>query len=635
MPSSALRRKRKAAQQGHLASRRSDLYGAAVGAVVALLVFLAGAWSISEMQRAQTPTLTDSTQRLGVSVGRSVAQTIQLALGYGIPFDQIYDVQGYLEEVMSANAELAAIRIQNLQGDIAYSRERTIETGDKDFYHPLEVTVWIIHQGQRVGHVGLTMSGEATWDVSLHQYLLLIALTLLAGLATLMAVRILLVERWELPRSHLMASLSATARGNFSDFSKLPDVSPVTQVSHLAERARAPVRDRAREVSYLAEELKSIDLDGSLGRRVDVAVEEVERSYRFDRPQRLEADLWWPGWLNLLLVLVGTMTLPLIGGFAADRVGFNLLASSAATAALALEAIGGLLGLLVAVAWKCRGPLRRIVHGLSIVLAAGAIGVTYELHDLTPFLALRPVAGFAVFFTVFSVIQAPGRSLRGPWYCGMLLLAGLVIGPALGSLLADGFGRRLAFLVTGVLVLLVGLPLSFFTHPARRLRGGVRRIWRQSAMAAAGITACSGLLGLYVGAVIDRHDYALLGSFFGYVGVGFVLGLLLRRPALAPPALILAIVSSWLPYPVDAVLCGTLLFLGLAIGLQIAPGWRYPTGLTGLTAGLSGLILGPAVVLLALYLELSTPVWITILLAFPIVTAFVAGRPLRRRAGAE
>ncbi len=621
-------------KQGHLASRRSDLYCAAVGVLTALLVALAGLWIIKEMQQEQAASLNDSTQRLGISVGRSVAQTVQLALGYGIPFDQLHGVSDYLAEVLQANPELAAIIIHDLEFAQRYELTSGSEAVDAAFHEPQRVTVWITHKGQQVGHVDLTLTGANTWEVSLHQFLLLMAATFLAGLATTIAIRILLAERWELPRAHLMASLSATARGTFADFSKLIHISPITQVADLAERARAPVRSRAREVFYLAEELRSIDIDGSLGGKVTNSVAEVEQRFRFERPACLELDRWWPGWLNLILLLVGTMTLPLIGGYAADRVGFNLLSGTAAAAALVLEALGGLLGLAAALLWKQAGAIRRLAHLIAMIAAAAATAWTFDLRDLTPFLLFRPVAAFAIWFTVFSVMQAPGRSLRGPWYCAGLLLVGLVLGPMLGSLLADGIGRRAAFLTSGVLVFVAGVPLSFFTYPAERARRGLAEIWRQGAMVAAGSTASAGIVAFYGGAVIDRHDYALLASFMGCIGIGFGLGLIVRRPPLAPWVLVLAIALIWLPIPINALLCGTLFFLGVALGLQISYGWRRPTGLSGLAAGLFGLGLGPAIAQAALYLGLGAPLWISALLAFPLLVSLFfrrTGRRSRRR----
>ncbi len=639
MPSSRTYRGRARAKQGHLASRRSDIYCALMGLLVALSVAIAGLWTIDRMQDEQVSSLMDSTKRLGISVGRSVAQTFELALYSGIPFDQIYGASDYLKEVLNANPELAAIRIVERSAAAAtppkdYSISRVIDSVDSGFYRPQTVEIPIVHKGQRAGTVELTLTGESTWGVTLHQYLLLAAATLLSGLGISMIARIVVAERLELPRAHLMASLSATARGNFADFSRLPGPSPVTQLSYLAERARAPVRIRAREVSYLAEELKSIDIDGSITRRVEQATQPVEECYRFDRPARLEFDHWWPGWLNLLLVLTGTMTLPLVSGFAADRVGFNLLASSAGAAALALEALGGLAGLLLALAWKQKSPLRRLIHLLAIVAAGLAISWTHYLRDLTPFLLVRPVAGFAIWFTVFSVIQAPGRSLRGPWYCGFLLLTALVVGPMTGSLVADIVGRRDAFYATGILVVLTGLPLCFVTYPAQRLYHGKRQVWRQAALVAAGVTACAGIVALYGGAVIDRHDYALLATFLGCIGVGIGVGLLLNRLTLVPFCLALAIAAIWLPYPINAVLCATLFFLGLAMGLQISQGWRRPTGLAGLTAGLFGLALGPAITLSALYLGLEAPAWITVLLLLPFLVSLIirsgGRRPSRR-----
>lgn len=618
-------------KQGHLASRRSDLYAAAIGISVALYVAVAGFWIVSDIQRQQVDDLRQATERLGLSIGRSVAQSVELALGYGIPFERLYGVPEYLVDVMRTNPELASVVIEDATETHRYALEDLPDLVESAFYETFEISVWITQGGTRVGDVQIVLTGASSWRVSLHQYLLLLAAALLSGLGAMALIRILLTERWEIPRAHLMASLGANARGIFADFSRIHHESPVTNISLLAERARAPVRSRAREVAYLAEELRSIDIDGSVSKKVDDALVEVEARYRFERPTRLEQDLWWPGWLSLCLLLVGTMTLPLIGSFAADRVGFTLLASSAGALALSLEALGGLLGLAAAVLWQQRGPLRKAVHLLTILAAGFATAWTYDLRDLTPFLLARPLSAFAVWFTLFSVIQAPGRSRRAPWYCAFLILAGMVLGPLLGSLLADGIGRRGAFLTSGILVVLVGTPLCFLAAPSQRLRRRVGGLWRQGATIGAAAAAAAGIIAFFGGAVIDRHDYALLAVFLGFLGAGFALGLVLRRQRLTPLALLAAIALVWLPYPINALLFGALFFLGLSMGLQISVGWRRATGPTGLAAALLGLMAGPLIALGAISLGVKDPLWISVLLLLPLLVSLTSRRTSSRQ----
>ncbi len=622
-------------KQGHLASRRSDLYSAVLGALVAVYIAVAGYWIVSDIQQQQVTDLRQATERLGNSIARSIAQSVELALGYGIPFDRLYGVLDYLDEVLQTNPELASVVIEDASETGRYALMNETDPVSGSFHEPFEISVWITQNGGRVGQVTVGLTGASGWSVALHQYLLLLAAALLGGLGTTAYIRILLTERWEIPRAHLMASLAANARGIFADFSRIGHESPVTNIYHLAERARAPVRSRAREVTYLAEELRSIDIDGSVTKNVDQALAEVDARYRFERPARFEQDLWWPGWLSLGLLLVGTMTLPLIGSFAADRVGFNLLASSAGALALSLEAIGGLLGLAAAVLWQQRGPPRVAVHLLAVLAAGIATAWTYELRDLTPFLLSRPLSAFAVWFTLFSVMQAPGRSLRAPWYCAFLVIAGMVLGPLLGSLVADGVGRRGAFLVSGILVVLVGIPLCFLTSPARRLRIRIGGLWRQGADVGAAAAATAGIVAFFGGAVIDRHDYALLASFLGMLGIGFALGLILRKPAVTPIMLVVSIGLIWLPYPINVLLFGSLFFLGLAMGLQISVGWRRATGPNGLAAALIGLLIGPLIALGAISLRIEATLWVSLLLAIPLLVSLLGRARSLRRGGAD
>ena len=62
-------------RRGHLASRRSDLQVALVGLLLAILVGLAGLWTMERIEAAQRAPLRDATDRLSYAVARAVADT--------------------------------------------------------------------------------------------------------------------------------------------------------------------------------------------------------------------------------------------------------------------------------------------------------------------------------------------------------------------------------------------------------------------------------------------------------------------------------------------------------------------------------------------------------------------------------
>jgi len=614
--------------RGHLASRRSDLQAAAIGAMVALLVACAGYWTVHRIETQQTALLGDSTDRLGYSVARAVAATVERGLSYGIPFDQLYGVSEYLDEVLAANPEIAAIWIRDPDGLAVYGVERNRR---KAAYGPgrhSEVGVWVTVDERRVVLVTLETAGTAAAHVVRHQYTLIIALSLAAGVLTGLLLRISLIELWDLPRSHLMASLNATARGVFADFSRIRRKSPISKIGRLAAEARAPVRATARDTAALRDELQAIDLDGSLTRQVTAAVGALFDRYRFERPARLESDSSWSGWANLLLVMVAAMSVPLVGGFAADRVGFNELASASAAAALGAEGLGALIGLLASrpiQARRSRGPLVL----LAVALAGGGTILVAGLHDLTPFIALRFATSLCLWFAVGALLPAPERSLRTPWLCGLLLLIAISLAPLSGDLLADGLGRRDAFLAIGLLVLLFGIPLSLQPTPTTgRVRKSVP--WLAFAGLASATAAVAGIVPFYLGAALERHDYALTAACFGVLGGGIALGLVLRWAPFAAVPMALAAASVWLPLADYASIGVAMILLGIGVGCLCTGPWRFAVSTVGLLSGLAGLVVGPALSMAAISVGLDEQVWMCLLLALPLLVALVTTAAERR-----
>ncbi|GAB5467238.1 MAG: hypothetical protein Kilf2KO_02680 [Rhodospirillales bacterium] len=603
-------------ERGHLASRRSDLQAALIGLLLAGLVAVAGWWVTLQIQRAQTDVLEIRTEVLGASVARAVGRTVERALDYGIPFDQLNGVTDYLEEVLEANPELARVEVRSRDGWHTFVVERQERHARGEDEAPIEYTTVIYKEDTRVGDVTLVAAGAVIASVQRHQLTLVLACALAAGLVGAAVMRVFLAEHWDLPRGHVMANLGAMARGVFAEASKIRRASPLGRLARSGQEAREPVHTLAREVAFLEDELRSIDIDGSLGTRVDKAVDGALQRYRFEQQARPGDDRWWAGWWNLLLLVAGTMTLPLIGGFAADRVGFGDDASAAAAAVLALEALGGLLGLVAA----RRLPLHRFRILLVLVptlLASAATIAVAEVRDLLPFLALRFATGFCIWFVVASIVLTPGYSQRGPWYCALLLLFGLVLGPLMGVLLADGLGRRAAFVATGLALLLAGLTLALRQPNLRRLSRQERGSWPQALGFAASLSACSGLIAFDIGSVEDRHDYAAVAAAIGLLGSGLGLGLVLRHAIVAPLALVAATVVIWLPHSHDSLVAVMSGFLGLSIGAQITRGWR-PGEPAGLAAALSGLGLGPALAVGAIHLGLTTETWLTLLFLIPL-----------------
>ncbi|MEO1192677.1 MAG: hypothetical protein AAFY02_13025 [Pseudomonadota bacterium] len=593
-------------RHGQITDRRSDLMAGAVGVLLALVVGLAGVWITQQIQRQQAGLLEYRTEVLGASVARSVAQSVERALNYGIPFKDLYGVTAYLDELLLANEEVAGVQIHDREGQLVFSALRPERRSSTE---PLLLRAPILSEGVREGEVLLEAAGSIISEVREHQFILILAAALAAGAAGAALTRIYVMEAWDLPRRRLMAGLAAMARGVFASPGRVRRGSAIARIAALGGEAREPLRTSAREVSLLEEELRSIDIDGSQSGRIDAAVGRSLDGIIFDRQARAHSDRWWSGWWNLLLLVAGTMTLPLVGGFAADRVGFTDFASASAAAVLALEAVGGLLGLLVARALPFQ-RFRILLVFLAGILAGIATMAVAEQRDLVPFLAIRLGTSFCIWFAITSVILTPGYRQRAPGYCALLLMLGLVLGPILGALLADGLGRRMAFICAGVALLFASLVLILRQPDLRLGRRHRTGSWRQAVGLCAAMAACSGLIAFDLAAILERHDYAALAAATGLLGAGLGLGLLVRQPAVAPLAWVAALAAVWLPLDPDWLAIGLASLIGLALGAQISRGWR-PGEPTGLAAALAGLGLGPALAVGAIYASLPEPVWLS------------------------
>ncbi len=603
---------------GHLASRRSDLQCAAIGLLIAVLVGVAGSWIVHRIQDEQAAELRRSTEQLGHSVARAVGETVELALSYGIPFERLHGVPDYLAQVLDANPEIAEIEILDRWGARAYGLSRLDREATYGPATDVVAEEWIKSDGQHVGEVSLTVAGQYAAEVHRQQHLLVLVCALAAGLAAAGIVRIQLAEQWDLPRAHLMASLGATVRGVFADFSRIRQGSPVARISRMAVKAGTPVREKAKEVATLSEELTAIDIDGSLGAKVKALQGDLFERYHFDRPARLAEDRNWGGWAALLWVVCATMAIPLIGGFAADRVGFGLPSSVAAAAAFLAEALGGLLGLLAARLVRA-GRARRFLLLLGVVGAGATTIAVAEQRDLTPFLGLRVASAFCLWFVADQTLRVPGRHLRGPWTCTILLLFGMLLGPLIGGLLADGLGRRSAFEVVGVTLLLVGPPICFVRTLPESAGRHKPIAWRHAATLASVTAAASAVIALYIAAALDRHDYVFAATLVALFGAGIGIGIIVRQPRIGIVALLGAILVNWIDQDVALEIAAAMFLLGLSLGSATSRGWRRPARATGLAAALVGVGLGPLLATAALYLDMEPQEWVSLLLGLALL----------------
>ena len=134
--------------------------------------------------------------------------------------------------------------------------------------------------------------------------------------------------------------------------------------------------------------------------------------------------------------------------------------------------------------------VERAMFGGAVVM--GAMGFVQNVQQLV---ALRALQGFltGTIAAATTLVASSVPRQRSGYALGLLQMAvysGASAGPLLGGLVADHFGYRAAFVVTGALLFLAGITVAIFVHeefePPRRKAGsrkggfwlGVRAVFR-------------------------------------------------------------------------------------------------------------------------------------------------------------
>jgi hypothetical protein len=604
---------------------RGDRFAVIVGLVAGIAIALAAAATLFLIERTHHDDLALTTERVTRSIGSAVADTVGRAVGFGIPLRDLYGVDTYLEDIIRRNPEVAAIAITNDSGETLFSVPQGATGGTP-------VSVQIPVGAAAVGLIVVTPSQRILDVVARTLAVTVLGASLFGALVAGILARAFAAERLDLRQSRLVASLRALARGGFGDYSPVGGDSPLHPLGAALAKRLAPVRREARQALALADEIRAVDFDQSLGPRVDEALAPIEGKVRFDATHPPVRRRTWTGWWAVPLLLVGTSVHPLVPSFAYDRLDPGLMQALEVSAAVAAQFLGSALGLLGALVLARSSPAAAV--GFATLLAGGATAATTLIRDPSLFLALRFCAGFGLWVALWVMLLQPGFHTRRPWFWSLMVLAALA-GSGLGGLVAEALGRRDAFAAAGLAIVVLGLVAVALVERPRvvpRLRLSVR----PADLVAVGTAFAVAMtwLELALGTGDIRYNYAELGLHFCLAAVAaaivFVTG---RRPH---PGLALLVAAAGpalgAVLPEFAVLGSLLVGVGGAMALAAVGGrvWAPEGALAALLGGVAGAAVAAGAAALGVEPEWAAT---AVGVAGAALTALLAGRGTQRAGG--
>jgi len=544
------------------ASHESDRIALAMGLAMALLFAAATLWLVRGPLETRVHEVEALSERAAATLASAVADDFAAAIALGIPLEKARGVVPYLESWLGSETLVSEVAILDPGGEVLYrvpAHARLART----------VVTDIVVDGTPAGQVAVTPSSDIVERAKWHLGAVAIAVSLVLAVLIAVVLRLVALERVNLPQARLGASAAAAGRGVFADYTP-PGSGPMRPHGQSAARLTSPLRRRYRQLMELTDEVRALDTSGRIASRIDAALAPLG-ALVFDRPYMPRPPeggrLWWP--LAALATLLATR--PLVASFAADRIGEDNIAAVFIAATFAAFALGGLLGLAV----SRLGPLRgsKITSGFGMLCAGAAIGITVILRDPYHFIAAQFLAGFFGLAAVAAAFATNGAGRRRPWRGTLVLVAAIAIGMPVGALVAEAEGRRIAFATIGVVAMIVGLAaFAGRARRPRRLQGATPVPLDQLIAAAAATLAFVNFVEINLGAAVYRENYAGMALASALVGAFALLpaaALRRRIPVLAAAGAALAslaILGAFFGIPAPAAAAA----LGLGLGALVA-----------------------------------------------------------------
>jgi MFS family permease len=508
-----------------------------IAAVVAIVTGVSALLLLDGGLDRSRPTIEAVTAKGAQAVGQAVAGQIGHALDVGIPLDRLVGVAPYLDEIVSRSPQVRGLALIDANGRTLYATMSSV-TGLK---FPIGST----------GQATLLVEPQSLLiDSSLDMLdvALLIAAVLTGAVGGAVVAGYLAFHRRPL-RRNLEHALDRIAAGDFS--TELPvegrgrHFEATQAIQSLIEKIEAARLRLSEQVATI----RAIDFDGSLGQRVDLIVEPLDRRYvlssaESDRVSRSgplgEGVVVWR--LAVLLGLYGA-GFPLVANFAMDREPGEIARAWWPVLPLLAELAAVALG-----AWLGAGRLGRVrtLLFMAALLLGAVVAGTYWCHDYDTFVLLRAAAGFGAGFLGAGVVAGSGLDIDRRDFLVAVVFSALLAGPAFGSLLTEAVGRRAAFLAIGVAILAAAPFIAIGYRRMLRQPARASVAFRADLMLGLALAPAAALVLVEVPSGLGVENYILTAGVIALIGFSALVAPSLPVPVAAGALLAVALaVAGW------------------------------------------------------------------------------------------
>lgn len=542
---------------------RSGLLAALVGLTIAGAVGIGGGLMMQAAARQSLPTLTEATQTGVETVGRTVAEQLGRALGYGIPLDGLYDLDGYFGKITAGSPTIDGLALRDLSGKTVYATGADIEgTG-------FPVTVDGTPRATLVLSAAPPLLGPAIDRLRIA----LAANAILVGLIGGVLVFLLLTRHYAPSRSRLGALMHDAMNDRFPPLPPQRGSGSVAKAYHAYDRCLEALRVAARTLDDAVATVRAIDFDGSLTQKLEPIVNPVAGILSLSALDDAAKPAWRDrsaGAIWLAVIVAGTyaMTMPFVANFAVDRQWAYAPPAWWPALPAIVEVVAAMLAFVVVRGMSDIG--RPIVAAVGLVVAGFATASVFWAHDYTLFLELRGAAGAGLGTAVAALASRQAIAERSP-FTAILLLTVLVAGPVVGALLGEAVGRRMSFFVTGCMILVL-VPVALIV---RRANAGAPAPtpadpWRLMPLAAAGVAIGSTLL-VWLPAGPGYENYLASGLMFAVAGLAAAT-VPIRSPFVAAALVAVGMIAGSYPGSPLAIGFAAMALLGAGLGGLVAAG---------------------------------------------------------------
>ena len=577
--------------------------------------------------------LVPETQQKAATVANSVRTLMLKAVGYGVPFNELYGVDQTFGDVFEENPEFNYAAVTDLDGQLLYYRGKEPQGAREYFRSPVILAVGLdpsatwkaskvgqqyfismpIASDKPLGMLHIGIDSKFVDNVLLEVMLDVVVVLVVSLFFTLELLNFMAGARLA---SGLGEFAQQVERMRSGDFTATTRIRANDEIGRLLRRIDAAIDHLNVRYEFLVGELDD-KLRSALGARREAlkpamaALEGIRSRYRFgSAPTNTEGDemnlnriraplfafilaeemtrSYLPSYVNQLLVAIPGFSPQIVIGLPIML--FMLIV------AIGQPYLGG---------WSERvGRRRAMLIGASIATVGfAATALAFNLYDLLVWRGLGAL-GYAMVFVAAQgyVLDRTGQANRAQGFAlfiGAIMVA-TVCGPSIGGILADNIGFRASFGVSAVMAMLSLLTIARLptievrapaAKPSRgpRMREIVALMFNKRFMTLTGLAAmpakiiltgvCFYLVPLYI--VSIGNTSAMAGRMLMVYAVMMVLIVPLsaslsdnsmRRDRYVSVGLIISGLSGLLLLLSDSflVLFGVVFLLGLGQALSIA-----------------------------------------------------------------